>query len=77
LDTIIRKIDSTGTLQLLPSSGRPRTARTADNIEEVETLILSQEDLPQTHHTQRQIAQKVGRISQLSVNSRPIVKTYV
>src|SRR6218665_2673053 len=49
LDKIIRKIDRTGTSKCLPGSGHPRTARTADKIEEVETLVLSQEDLPQTH----------------------------
>ena len=67
LDNIIRKIDRTGTSQRLPGSGRPRTARTDDKIEEVETLVLSQEDLPQTHRTQRQIAREVG-ISQHSIN---------
>src|SRR6218665_390346 len=47
LNKIIRKIDRrpTGTSRRLPSSGRQRAARTADKIEEVETLILSQEDL--------------------------------
>ena len=43
----------------------------ADKIEEVETLVLSQEDLPQTHRTRRQIAREVA-MSQRSVN--PIVK---
>jgi len=54
---------------VFPGSGRPRTPRSADKIEEVETLVLSQEDLPQTHRrpTQRQIAREVG-ISQRSVN---------
>src|SRR6218665_4174187 len=67
LDKVIRKIDRTGTSKRLPSSVRPRTARTADKIEEVETLVLSQEDLPQTHRTHRQIAREVG-ISERSVN---------
>src|SRR6218665_687958 len=67
LDKIIRKIDHTGTLKRLPDSGRPCTAQTADKIEEVEMLAFSQEDLPQTHRTQRQIALEVG-ISQCSVN---------
>ena len=39
LDKIIRKIDSTGTSQRLPGSGRPRTARTADKIEELKHLF--------------------------------------
>ena len=67
LDKIICKIDRTGTLKCLPGSGRPSCARTADKNEEVETFALSQEDLPQTHHTQRQIAREVG-ISQRSIN---------
>src|SRR6218665_3855309 len=49
LDKIIRKIDRTRTSKRLPVGGRPHTARTADKIEEVETFVLSQEDLPQTH----------------------------
>jgi len=68
LDKIIRKTARAGNSKRLPGSGRPRTARTADKIEEVETLVLSQEDLPQTHRTQRQIAREVGIISQRSVN---------
>ena len=67
MDNIIRNIDRTGTSQRLPGSGRPRTARrTDDKIEKVETLVLSQEDLPQTHRTQRQIVREVD-ISQRSV----------
>jgi len=46
LDKIIRKTDRTETSKRLPGSRRPRTARTADKIEVVETLVLSQEDLP-------------------------------
>jgi len=53
LDKIIRKIDRTGTSNRLLRRGCPRTARTTGKIEEVETLASSQEDLPQTHHTQR------------------------
>ena len=51
LNKIIRKIDRTRTSKRLPDSGRPSAARTADKIEEVETLVLSQENLPQTHRT--------------------------
>jgi len=70
-DKVIRKIDRTATSKRLPGSGHPRTAQTADKIEEVETLVFSQEDLPQTHCTQRQIAREVG-IAQRSI--RRIVK---
>ena len=58
LCNIIRMIERTGISKRLPGSGRP--PRTADNIGAVETLALSQEDLPQTHRTQRQIAREVG-----------------
>src|SRR6218665_2830222 len=69
LNKIIHKTDRTGTSKHLPGSGHPHTARTADKIEEVETLVLSQEDLPQTHCTQTQIAREVGiGLSQRSVN---------
>ena len=71
MNKIIREIDRrpTGTSKRLPSSGRPRAARTAEKIGEVETLVLSLKDLPQTHRklTQRQIAREFG-ISQRSVN---------
>ena len=67
LNTLLAKIDRTGSSQRKPGSGRPRTARTTENVEHVESLILSQEDKPQTHHMQRQISREIG-ISQSSVN---------
>ena len=72
LNDLLSKIDRTGSFQRLPGSGRPRTARTVDNVEQVELLVLSQEDMPQSHRTQRQIAREVG-ISQSSV--KRIVKS--
>ena len=68
LNYLIRKIDATGSVERRAGSGRPRTARTAVNIEDVEALILSQEDKPQTHQTQRQIARQMN-MSTGSVNS--------
>jgi len=67
LDKMIRKIYRTGTSKHLSGIGRSRTARTAHKIEKVETFVLSQKDLPQTHSSQRQIARAFG-ISQRSVN---------
>jgi len=55
LDKLIRKIDTLGTVRHLPGAGRPRSVRTAENISMVEELVLSQDDRPQTHRTQRQI----------------------
>lgn len=60
LDKLLKKIDSTGTVQRKPGSGRQRTVRTDDNIQLVEELVLSQEDAPQTHRTQREIARETG-----------------
>ena len=47
-------------MERLPGSGRPRTIRTVENIERVEALVLSQENKPQTHRTERQIARETG-----------------
>jgi hypothetical protein len=65
---LIAKIDATGSADRTknPGSGRPRTARTVDNVNTVEELVLSQEDAPGTHRTQRQIAREIG-VSQRSV----------
>ena len=78
LTDLLSKIDRTSSFQRLPGSGRPRTARTArtartvDNVEQIELLVLSQEDMPQSHRTQRHLASGVG-ISQSSV--KRIVKS--
>lgn len=64
-----RKIDDTGTVdrRSAPGSGRPRTAHVADKIDEVDDLVLSQDNAPNTHRTQGQIARQTG-ISLTSVN---------
>ena len=67
LNHLIRKIDIIGDIHRKPGSGRPRCARTDDVIDQVEDLVLSQEDAPQSHSSQRQIARQVG-ISLTSVN---------
>src|SRR5206468_1713136 len=67
LNALIRKIDASGSIDRRVGSGRKRTIRTVDNIEKVSELILSQEDPPQTHRSQRQISREVG-ISLKSVN---------
>ena len=64
---IIRKADRTGAAQCIPGSGHSWTVRTQDDINNIEELVLSQDTLPQTHLTQRQIAREVG-ISLTSVN---------
>jgi inhibitor of nuclear factor kappa-B kinase subunit alpha len=67
LKALLRKINSTGSCKRQSGSGRPRTARNNANMEQVQALVLSQEDRPQSHLTQREIAREVG-ISQTSVN---------
>src|ERR1700690_4189416 len=60
LKKLIKKIDTTGSAARCPGSGRRRTVRTVDNIDDVEALVLSQDDKPQTHGTQRQITRELG-----------------
>ena len=57
---LLQRIDSTSSVESLPGSGRPRTTRTVENIERVEALVLSQEDMPQTRRTDRQIARETS-----------------
>ena len=67
INKICGRIDSRGsTVDRKKGSGRPRTARTADNMAAVESLICSQEDKPGEHSSTRQIAEQLG-ISQRSV----------
>ena len=61
---LVNKIDERGTHERVKGSGRPRSARTEENIEEVEEFIQSQED-PDTgdwvrHDSPREIAQRLG-----------------
>ena len=56
LDRLIKKIDKLGSIVSNPSSGRPLTVRNYETIKQVGELVQSQEKLPQTHLTVRQIA---------------------
>ena len=67
LKALICKIDNTGGIHRKRGSGRQRRARTDGVVDQVEDLVLSQEDPPQSHSSQRQIAKQVG-ISLTSVN---------
>lgn len=58
MDRLIRKLVQTGTTERFKGGGRPRTARTEDNIAEVG---VSQEDQPGTHLSQRKISQNHGK----------------
>jgi len=46
LNKLLRKLKDTGMTDQRPGSGRPRSARTASNINTVNDLMLSQEDAP-------------------------------
>lgn len=64
---LINKIDETGSFARRIGSGRPRSVRTPAIIDKVEELILSQENEPKSHSSQRQIARETG-ISQTVVH---------
>ena len=66
IQAIIEKVDATQSIARKPGSGRPRTARTQENIEEVELRILSQEERQTRHETPSEIA-KTMNISKSSV----------
>ena len=66
LDKLLKKIQQTGMVQRKNCSGRPKTARTAQNISAVEELALSQESQPNTHRSVRAIVRETG-IRQSSV----------
>ena len=67
LKTICRRFDARGSaVERKAGSGRPKSARTVDNIAKVEDLICSQESEPGTSKSTRQVASKVG-ISEASV----------
>jgi len=67
LKTLIKNIDRCGTVERCCGSGRPRSARCDDNIDDIGDLVLSQESAPHTHSSQRQIARHID-ISISSVN---------
>src|SRR6218665_2163668 len=73
LKKLLRKIDLTGSSERRAGSGRPRTARKNEKIEQVQELVLSQEDKPRSHLTIREITREVG-ISKTSVHRPTIVK---
>ena len=67
VNRLVKKIKDTGSTSRQSGSGRPRTACTDENKDNVEDMIQSQEDLPGTHHPQRRIARELG-VSQSSVS---------
>ena len=60
MNYLIKKLRETGTTDWQLGSGTPRTSRTAESIDTVNDLALSQEGAPETHRTTRQIARETG-----------------
>ena len=57
---VLRNLRETDTTDQQLGSGTPRTSRTAENIDAVNHLALSQEGALGTHKTTRQIARETG-----------------
>ena len=57
---LLKKFRDTGTVDKHQGSDRRRSARTDENIDQVNDIVLSQEDQPQTHSTVREISWKTG-----------------
>jgi len=66
--TLLNKIRLTGATNRQKGSGKPCSTRTAENVKDVEELVLSQEDKPKTHHSVRMIARETGGIPRSSGN---------
>jgi len=60
LDKLLKKIQQTGVVQRRKGSGRPKTARTAQNVSAVEELALSQESQPNTHRSVPEIVRETS-----------------
>jgi len=60
VNKLLKKLWDTSTVDRWPGSGRPRSARTEENVETVNDVILSQEDKPQIHRTVCEILQEAG-----------------
>jgi len=56
-----KRLRTTGSIERAPGrpSGRPRTTRTAQNVDAVRDLVQSQQNQPQTHRSTRQISREL------------------
>ena len=57
---LLVKLRKFRTVDRLPGSSRGRSARTDENVDAVESLVLSQEDKPQSHRTVREISREAA-----------------
>ena len=78
INRFIQKLRQTGSTDRKQGSGRRRTATTDENKEYVADVIVSQEDNPGTHRSQRQIARDLGisRTSVQAINKELGLKAY-
>ena len=60
LSILLKKFNETGSVQKKAGSGRPRSVRTEQNVDQVSTAILSKDDKPGIHETPDQIAKYTG-----------------
>ena len=58
LNSLLKRIKQTNSIERKQGSGRPKSSCTQENIEIVEDFILSDEDKPGTHLSQRKIAKQ-------------------
>ena len=52
----LKKLHKTGSIEIRPESGHPKSERIEENINAVEQLILTQEGKPGTSCSERQVA---------------------
>ena len=60
VNKLLKKLRDTDIVDRRPGSGRSRSARTEENVETVNDLVLSQGDKQQTHRTVREISLETG-----------------
>ena len=61
-----KRLQTMGSIEWAPGSGRPRTMHTAENIDAVgDLLVQSQENQPQTHRSTRQISRDLEYLKQI------------
>ena len=58
INTLLNKLRDMGTVDRRQSSDRPRSAHIDENFDQVNDMVLSQEDQPRTHSTDRGISWK-------------------
>ena len=60
INRLLMKFRDKGTVDRRQRSDRPRSARTDENIDQVNGMVLSEEDQPRTHSTVCEISRKRG-----------------